>query len=237
MNFTFGIITNNTNSENIKNILNSIYKQNIPVFEIIIIGGLYTEFLKEQKNVVHIAFNEKIKDKWITKKKNIITENSKYENVVYMHDYICLCDNWYIEFLKYGDDFKCVNNVILNYDGSRFRDLCLIPNWLKDFKNRFPTDLKTDYLLPYGLENNFNKWIYFSGTFFIAKKSIMEEIRFDENLTWGHGEDIVWAGEYSAKYDFSFNSNSKCRLLKQKDVIFSELKREKALELIKKMNL
>ena len=30
-----------------------------------------------------------------SKKKNIITQNAKYENIVYMHDYIVLDNNWY----------------------------------------------------------------------------------------------------------------------------------------------
>ena len=54
-----------------------------------------------------------------------------YENIVYMHDYIVLDDNWYNGFLNYGNNFDIIVNKIINSDGSRFRDWILNVHFLK----------------------------------------------------------------------------------------------------------
>ena len=72
MNFTFGIITSNTVDQSV---LNSIYDQNIPKFEIIVVGGHPPINHKHYRSPIpHIPFNETIKQNWITRKNNIITE-------------------------------------------------------------------------------------------------------------------------------------------------------------------
>ena len=64
MQFTFGIITtNNTHAVNL--IIDSIEKQNIPEYEIIIVGIDNIN----RKNTKCIPFNENIYPGWITKKK------------------------------------------------------------------------------------------------------------------------------------------------------------------------
>ena len=66
MDFTFGIITTSSNKNRVLNIIQSIENENIPNYEIIIIGGDKIE----GRNVKHIEFDETIKKMWITKKKN-----------------------------------------------------------------------------------------------------------------------------------------------------------------------
>ena len=82
MKFTFGIITYNDEARTLLAI-KSILRENIPDCQIIVVGG---ENLYNNDNITHIPFDESIKEGWITKKKNIITENAKYDNIVYMHD-------------------------------------------------------------------------------------------------------------------------------------------------------
>jgi hypothetical protein len=121
MNFTFGIITELGVWEGV---IESIVSQNIPNYEIIVVGG--ESF---SSNVKHIPFNETYKKDWITKKKNIITSEATYYNIVYMHDYYCLCEGWYDGFLKFGDSWDIAMNIVLNKDGSRFRDWCRL-QWI-----------------------------------------------------------------------------------------------------------
>jgi hypothetical protein len=102
MDFTFGIITGGNNDGMIGEIILSIQNQNIPNYEIIIVG----ESKINANNCTIVPFNENIKPAWITKKKNIITELAKYENIVYFHDYIFLESGWYEGQLKSGNDFK-----------------------------------------------------------------------------------------------------------------------------------
>jgi hypothetical protein len=80
MNFTFGIITGGGNEVMINEIIDSIEFENIPNYEIIIVGN--TNIIR--KNTRIINFDENIKTAWITKKKNIITHEAIYENIVYL---------------------------------------------------------------------------------------------------------------------------------------------------------
>jgi hypothetical protein len=102
MDFTFGIITNGDNDNFITQIIESIIKNNIPNYEIIIVGNTK---IKRTDKIDIFYFNENIKSGWITRKKNIVVRNAKYENIVLMHDYVKLGDNWYEGFLKFGDDY------------------------------------------------------------------------------------------------------------------------------------
>ena len=101
MNFTFGIITTRHTSLFLQNIINSIVELDIPNYEVLVVGGLESGEIVRNDNLTVIPFDESKKLMWITKKKNIITENAKYENVVYLHDYITFHNNWYDGFLKY----------------------------------------------------------------------------------------------------------------------------------------
>jgi hypothetical protein len=210
MNFTFGIITSGNNLNNINIIIDSIEKQNIPNYEIIIVGGEHIE----RKNVIHVTFDENIKKMWITKKKNIITNLAKYDNIVYMHDYIKLNNDWYSGFLKYGNDFKICMTIILNIDNSRYRDWTL---WADDMENI----VQRRFLIPYSI-THLSKYMYISGAYWVAKKHIMLEFPLNENLSWGEGEDVEWSKRIRQKYDFSINANSSVKLLKYKWRNFDE---------------
>lgn len=106
--------------------------------------------------VIHIPFNENIKPMWITKKKNIITQEAKYENIVYLHDYIILKEDWYDGFIKFGNDFDVCMTKILNNDNTRFRDWCL---WSMDNFN-----LKGEHIIPYNM-THLTKYMYISGSY------------------------------------------------------------------------
>ncbi len=136
MKFTFGIITNY--GEYLDLVINSIIQQ-IPEenYEIIIVGNC--SFNTIHKNIKQIDFDESIKPAWITKKKNLITENASFENIVYIHDYIILEKNWYSEFVKFGDNWNVCINPIKNLDNTRFRDLVLYPFYLE--LNKVPNSI------------------------------------------------------------------------------------------------
>jgi hypothetical protein len=239
MNFTFGIITNN-NIVNLYKIIDSIELQNIPNYEIIIVGC--NKNLKK-KNCTCIHFDETIYPGWITKKKNILTHNAKYENVVYMHDYIVLDKNWYNGYLRYGNNFDIIINPIQNLDGSRFRDWVLNINFLHGMKlmngkrtkpiinapdewikenenvvNKYNINInnQTHYLSYDDDGKNWQKYIYISGSYWVAKKHVMEEFPLNENLLHGQGEDVDWIQSILDKYVINFNNVSICKLLKKK---------------------
>jgi len=208
MDFTFGIITGGGEELKIFQIIESIEKQNISNFEIIVVGDCNIE----NKNLIKIQFDENIKSMWISKKKNIITDNAKYNNIVYLHDYVKLEDGWYNGFLNYGDDWNICMTKIINNDNSRFRDWCL---WSDDGKNIIPNYDSGRNLLPYNL-THLSKAMYISGAYWISKKIVMEKYKFDERLGWAQGEDVEWSIRVRDEYDFNMNENSTVKLLKHK---------------------
>jgi len=219
MNFTFGIITSGKENERVKIIIDSIRKQQIPNYEIIIVGGK-NEF--EGSDIIHIEFDEKIKPKWITKKKNLITENSNFENIVFLHDYIVLNEGWYNGQILAGNDFNIRMDKIINIDGTRFRDWTLWPH-----NNNFMDELVgRKCLIPYDMLN-LTKYMYISGSYWISKKYVMEKYPLNEKLTWGYGEDVEWSKIVREIYDFDMNQNSSVSIIKYgKDKAFEETDEE-----------
>ena len=229
MEFSFGIITNN-NYSCLEKIIESINNQKIEKYEIIIVGARKKKYLK-QNNISFIEFDETqhtdlpIEHKkyrgWITRKKNIITENAKYENIVFMHDYVILDKNWYKGYLKYGNNFDIIINKIKNTDNTRFRDWTINLKLLeKVIKPKLLNKLKKKrvFLLDYDNNNKIlQKYIYYSGTYWIAKKHVMEKFPLNEKKLHRQGEDCEWSDRVRNKYEFKFNKHSICRLIKYKE--------------------
>lgn len=207
MKFTFGIIT----AGNIdRRVLDSIYNLKIPEFEVIVIGG---ESPTGYSNLVHEGFDDTLKPfGWITKKKNNITRLAKYDNIVFLHDYFCFDSNWYNGFLEFGDDWDICMNIIQNLDGTRFRDWCA---W--DDPEICYTDGGQGVRLP---PYTYNKpqWMYISGSYWVAKKHVMEQQPLDESILWAQppGEDWEWSKRVLCEYKYVMNTNSIVRSLKQK---------------------
>lgn len=226
MKFTFGIVTTDPSicNKHLTLSLLSIENQLMEDFdyEVIIIGGSVT--VKNELLTI-IPFDESIKDGWITKKKNLITKHAKYDNIVYMHDYISLEPDWYQGFKTFGDKFDICMTPIKNYDGSRFRDWTL---WPHDITPDGSPDGNS--LLPYDV-TDLSKYMYISGAYWIAKKHVMEEFPLNEELCWGESEDVEWSKRVRTKYNFSINPHSSVQLLKYKNRAFNEATQEKIKEL------
>lgn len=219
MEFTFGIVTGGGQEQAINTIIDSIEKENIPEYEIIIVGSCNIE----RKNTTIIPFDETIKSGWITRKKNIITQTAKYENIVYLHDYIVFLDGWYEGQLVAGNDFKIRMDKIVDGNGNRYRDYVIWPH----NGNEMDALIGRDCLIPYDI-THLSKYMYISGAYWIAKKSVMLEFPLDENLLWGQGEDLNWSFRVREFFKFDINTNSIVRLIRgAKDKVFNEPNEEK----------
>lgn len=144
-----------------------------------------------------------------------------------MHDYFLFDKGWYQGYLKYGDNFQVCMNIIQNADGSRFMDWVLDPHSNKNIRNILSHNLHDDKsvslgcLLPYE-ELSLSKFMYISGSYWMAKKDVMHEYPLDENLAWGEAEDLVWSNIVKKKYEFSFNPHSIVKTIKQKNNNFHD---------------
>lgn len=215
MDFTFGIITDGRQDERLNLIIDTIEKQEIPKYEIIVVGN--TRIHRDKTSVM--PFDESIKPKWITKKKNIIIPEAQYENIVLFHDYVGLCDGWYKGYQMFGNDFHvCMNPLYLDY-GLRGIDWLLCPfnhipdNKLAKYLKEKGIDFKNgDVKLPYDI-THLSKYMFIPGNYFIVKKHVMEEFPLDENRVWNQMEDVEWSLRVNQKYNFSLNTYSMCRYI------------------------
>jgi hypothetical protein len=211
---TFGICSSPDSSFYLERVISSIVEQRIQNFEIIIVGNINSS-LKASENIIIIPFDENVKPGWITAKKNLITRFARYENIVFLHDYIVFDKNWYQQIKNDLVHHEIIMCKILNLDGSRFRD------WVLWVDNGEPFDeylqISRKALLPYS-EIAFSKFMYISGSFWIAKKKVMEEFPLNEDLVWGEAEDIEWSKRVRSRHNFHLNQFASVALLKQKPV-------------------
>jgi glycosyltransferase involved in cell wall biosynthesis len=195
--FTFGIITVYEDKARLQEIILSIRNLNIPEYEIIFVGGGDSSGI-EGEDIRIIDFDENEKPKWITRKKNIIVQNAKYDNVVLMHDYHIFDPCWYEAFKTFGIDW----------------DICSCPQYLIN-GSRNPMDWslwdKPGYGRAWSL--NYDDWsqtqyMYISGGFFMVKKNVMLDEPLDESRVWNEEEDVEWSMRVRNKYVMKCNGNA-----------------------------
>ena len=180
MNFSFGITTDYSNKDRIEEIIKSIENLKIPNYEIILIGN---EIIENRDNVTFIFFDESIKSSWITRKKNLLAQKAKYDNVVLFHDYYIFDCEWYKSFLQFGEDWDVCSNAQLLINNKRhFTDwVC----WDSPIFPRYTCIAYDDW--------SHTKYMYQSGGYMIVKKDFMKFCPMNENMTWGNAEDVEWS--------------------------------------------
>lgn len=195
--WTFGIITVYEDKDRLQQIIESIRALEIPNYEILFVGGGDSEGI-EGADIRKIDFDETVKDKWITRKKNIIAQEAKYDNIVLMHDYHIFHPDWYKNFVAFGTDW----------------DICSCPQYLiTGARNPMDWSLwdKPGFGRAWSL--NYNDWsqtqyMYISGGFFIVKRHVLLEEPLNEDLVWNQEEDVEWSYRVRNKYVMKCNGNS-----------------------------
>ena len=173
--WSFGIISNGQRDELIEKIIKSIHSQDIKEYEIIICGTYNGSI----DNVKYLPFSKRDKLGWISKKKNIIVENAKYENICMLHDRLLFTPNWFKNMKKWGNCFEHIGSAQV-YEGIRSNDYLLhesIPN--KPFGFASLMDYK-----------DWDKSTFNAGQLHIAKKRFLKKIKWNESLFWGEPEDL-----------------------------------------------
>lgn len=195
MKFSFAILTKYENEKQLKEVIDSIHNLSIPEYEILTIGG---KEKKDKKNERYIFFDETQKDGWVTKKKNILANESKHQNMVLMHDYFVFDKDWYKNFLEFGNDWDiCSCQQLLINDKRHFTDWVV---WDSPFLPRY-TSLRHD-------DWSHVWYMYQSGGFTIAKTQLIRDNPFNEELLWGQADDVEWSLRVRRKYKYVCNGNS-----------------------------
>lgn len=196
MNFSFCITTDYSDINRLNEVMESIHDLNIPFYEINVIGG--KDSYDDGHYVSYIYFNENVKSGWITRKKNILANYSKYDNLVYLHDYYVFDSDWYKSFKDFGDDWDICSNQQLLITGKRH-----FTDWVTWDDPVFPRYTA----LPYD-EWSRTKHMYVSGGYFLVKKHVAMNNPFNEDLTHGQAEDVEWSLRVRNKCVMKCNGNA-----------------------------
>ena len=143
---------------------------------------------------------------WITRKKNLLVEHARFDNICLMHDYVALLPGWRDGYSRYGFNWNVCMNAVLNKNQTRHRDWLL---W--DYPGVGAA------LLPYEIEN-LSRFMYISGTYFCVKKKFFTENPLNERLHWGESEDVEWSKRVRGLTDFKFNPYSRVAYVKEKSL-------------------
>ncbi len=196
--WTFGIVTNGKRMEQVEKLIESIRKQKVPYYEIIVCG---TYFDRKEPDFRYIPFSEHDDKGWITRKKNIICENAKYENLMILHDRFVLGSEWFEGMKRYGNYFDALSCVQLTEEGWRAGD------WITSCCSGLPGVVA---LLDY---RDWDKWGYLDGGLAIIKKSVWRHVKWDESLFWNQSEDVTMGHSLTAKgFLLRFNLHSSCKV-------------------------
>ena len=209
--WTFGIITNGKRDVWIAQIIDSIRKQKVPNYEIIICG---TYSGKKGKDIVYIPFNEHDDKGWITKKKNLIVKDAKYENICMLHDRMVLSKDWYKGMKKWGNCFENLGCRQL-FDGDRVND------WIA---SHYIINNKVGEKFSFESHVDYRDWypdIWFLGQLNIFKKSILikNNLWWNESLYYGEREDYDFSSKlHKMGFIHRFNKFSVIKTLTNKYV-------------------
>lgn len=174
--WTFGIIVDGRRDVNVDRCIESIINLKIPYFEIIICGKYEG---KKSNKVKHISFEPKIG--WITKKKNLICENAKFENLIIVHDRYIFDKDWFEGMKIYGNYFEILSCIQNDLSGNRVDD------WIT-----YGLDENGDEIGNLGFID-YKDWDingFIGGGLYIIKKSVWRKCKWNETLVWGQGEDL-----------------------------------------------
>jgi hypothetical protein len=215
MRISFGICTVPENYERVKLTIASIRKLGISHYEILIIGD--SRFSGTDIRVLDFDENEKVN--WVTRKKNLLVQEASFEYIVLMHDYFEFDADWYSQLVRFGRNFDVGMCSILTLTGARYRDWCILPG-----NNNYMDVLTFPFrvLLPYSWDH-LKKYMFISGSFWIASTQFMKCHPLDERLSWGEGEDAEWSFRIRELADIQIFPLSRVRLLKPADPKYRDL--------------
>ena len=181
--FTFGVITDGRKPEYVEHFIRSVRAldglSDIDS-EIVVCGpeSVRTQ-LDDAPDVRLVVQPDAFADRgWITRKKNLIVDAARYENLVIAHDRYSLAPDFLHQMRSFGGDFDVLVCRQVTANGSR------MPDWVA---------LGTDWnwsppgMLEYG---DYHPHLYVNGGVMIAKRHVLQAHAWNELLFWNQAEDV-----------------------------------------------
>lgn len=188
--WTFWIVTQWKRDDWLNQIIDSIELQKIQNYEIILCWKVNNDDIKNRKFIKYIEFTENDEKWWITRKKNLIIENAKYENICIIHDRIIFDKNWFEWMLKWWNNFEHLSPYY---------------EWEWNYFYNFTSNVLYYSYIPYNFILAFVTWLDkkdFDDTvvcwwnIHIWKKSIFYKYKWDEKLFWINNTFEDWSISY-----------------------------------------
>jgi hypothetical protein len=198
--WSFCITTGYDDYDQLTQVVESIRDLNIPNYEILFIGdpGGNVDERICGPDVTHMPFDDSVRQRWITRKKNILAAQAEYENLVMMHDYHVFDPGWYRSFMEFETEWDICSCQQLFINGHRVpMDWSL---WDKPGAGRA-------WALEYD-DWSQTQYMYLAGAFFIVKRHVMYEEPLKEELLWNEEEDVEWSLRVRDKYRMVCNGNA-----------------------------
>ncbi len=177
---TFGILTSELSpNQSLNMLIKSINSQDIPYYEIIVAysNGIINKlknkkirYFSVKKLSSRVNHNKKLEQH---QKRQLITKNAKYDNILFLKDYHILSENWYNQIKNFSSNTKVIVGRIKFSNGERYLDRC--SGECKHPKYNYRTGILIDY------EITENKQLqkldmYVSGAIFLVKKKLLEKL-------------------------------------------------------------
>ena len=182
--WSFGIVSDGRKNDRILAIINQIKQFSIPNFEVVICGPSPASDLPSFVKVLvdsDLYFDSRIP---ISKKKNRIIDNAKYNNLVLFHDRFSFPEDWYVNILKQGNYFDGFCIRIVDEETKKHR----VQDWIGTSLNHF----EFEKLFHKNMTLNYNEWRpnwNVNGGFIIIKKHLISRVKLNPFLHWGEAED------------------------------------------------
>jgi len=179
--FSFGIITDGKRPTLLKSLVDSVqtlkatYGNDV---ELMVCGPKY---LKSElgDEVTLIPEPDDFRNQaWITRKKNLLVQSAKHQNIVIAHDRYVIPADFIERVRQFGGDFSILVCRQLGDGGRR------VPDWITLGSEWTFTRNAT---LEYG---DWSPYLFVGGGIMIAKTHVLREVGWNELLFWNQAEDI-----------------------------------------------
>jgi hypothetical protein len=178
---SFCIATARNHTQRIQRCIDNISSLNIPKYEIIFCGGETTE-ITQSDHIKHIPFDETIRPRWITRKKNLAVNLAKYEVCIVIHDYILFDQNWYNAFEEFGTDWDICHPQSLAMSGER------LDGWRI---HQYP-GLPLNCMVPYDVEG-LGHFMAVQGNYHCIKRARYLKNPYDEEFSGFVADEMHWS--------------------------------------------
>jgi hypothetical protein len=197
---SFCIPTNGAKPEKTLLTIKSIKKELGEFPHEIIIAGDVSNF-KDAEGVILIDKSEEAHSRRVATLRNTAGDNAKFDVIAWCDDDIIIAEDWLQNTLHFSSNngWKILGNKVLLPDGSRYWDRASInPHRLVEYDHP-----------------NYDKTLYQSSAFFLARKRVFNDVRWDDNcLVYADREgdipeDLKLSQDLKQKgYQFDFNDSA-----------------------------